>query len=66
MLTNKDNLNHTVANLRIPFLSKLFFSLKKLFQLILRHCSQPLSSLLNSFLLTSLFKDIHISFSSAK
>src|SRR5574344_865541 len=63
MLTNKDNLNHTVANLRIPFLSKLFFSLKKLFQLILRHCSQPLSSLLNCFLLTSLFKDItHIFF----
>ena len=58
MLTYEYNLDHTVTKFLIPFLLELWIVLAQFCELVGWHCCEPLTSLLDSLLLTSLLENI--------
>ena len=58
MLTDEYNFYHAVAQFLIPFLLQLWVIHQDLGEFVFRHGSQPLTSLLYSLLLASLFEHV--------
>ena len=58
MLTDEYDFYHAVAQFLIPFLLQLWIIHQDLGELVFRHGSQPLTSLLYSLLLASLFEHV--------
>ena len=63
MLTDEYDFYHAVAQFLIPFLLQLWVIHQDLGEFVFRHGSQPLTSLLYSLLLASLFEHVaHVAF----
>jgi hypothetical protein len=58
VLTDEYNLDHTVTKFLIPFLLELRIVLAQFCELVGWHCCEPLTSLLDSLLLTCLLENI--------